>query len=155
VSRNPIDWSTKRGWYINLPNSGQRVIYPTETLKGKIIAVDTMSPVTTISADPCVQTARGKAWNYVIDGLTGNGPVANIFDTNGNSIVEMTDVLVSGYENTTDGRTRYIKNDTKSTSSTTVFTPLSTQLLPETAISCAVLGNCAFVKHTWRQLFLR
>ena len=160
VSRNPVNWGTadapvKRGWYIRWPNSGQRVIYPPETLAGKIVAVDTMSPISDIADDPCVQSNRGKAWNYVIDILTGRGPATNVFDTNGNQMVEMTDLAVSGYQNTADGRTRYLRNTTRSTGLNTVFTPLSTQQLPETWISCATLGTCAFVNRSWRQLFPR
>jgi prepilin-type N-terminal cleavage/methylation domain-containing protein len=74
VSRNPVDWTTKRGWYIQWPNSGQRVIYPPETLLGRIVAVDTMTPISAVADDPCLQTNRGRAWNYVIEALTGRGP---------------------------------------------------------------------------------
>jgi type IV pilus assembly protein PilY1 len=155
VSRNPVDWTTKRGWYIQWPNSGQRVIYPPETLLGRIVAVDTMTPISAVADDPCLQTNRGKAWNYVIEALTGRGPSTNVFDTNGNQAVELTDLAVSGYENTADGRTRYLRNTTRSTGLNTVFTPLSTQQLPETWISCSTLGTCAFVNRTWRQLYLR
>lgn len=160
VSRNPVNWGTadepvKRGWYIQWPNSGQRVIYPPETLAGKIVAVDTMTPISDVAEDPCVQSNRGKAWNYVIDILTGRGPSTNVFDTNGNQMVEMTDLAVSGYQNTADGRTRYLRNTTRTTGLNTVFTPLSTQQLPETWISCSTLGTCAFVNRSWRQLFPR
>ena len=168
VSRNPVNWTTttmvagvptttvnKRGWFINWPNSGQRVIYPPETLAGKIVAVDTMTPISDVAEDPCVQSNRGKAWNYVIDALTGRGPSTAVFDTNGNQTVEMTDLLVSGYQNTADGRTRQMRNTTRTTGLNTVFTPLSTQQLPETWISCATLNNCAFVNRSWRQLFPR
>jgi type IV pilus assembly protein PilY1 len=155
VSRNPVDWTTKRGWYIQWPNSGQRVIYPPETLLGRIVAVDTMTPISAVADDPCLQTNRGRAWNYVIEALTGRGPSTNVFDTNGNQAVELTDLAVSGYENTADGRTRYLRNTTRSTGLNTVFTPLSTQQLPETWISCSTLGTCAFVNRTWRQLYLR
>ena len=94
VSRNPIDSSTKRGWYINLPNSGQRVIYPMETLIGPIVAVDTMSPDRSGARDPCVNATAGRAWNYVIDMLTGAGPSTAVFDTNGNGKLDMTDMMV-------------------------------------------------------------
>ncbi len=158
VSRNPVDWTTKRGWYIDLPNTGQRVTNPIEALVGSIVAIDTVSPAN-VSTNPCVQTGTGKAWNYVIDAVTGSGPSAAIFDTNGSRTVTSADLLVSGYENSADGRTRYIKNDAQSTPTSTAFTPLSTQQLPQTNISCIVSGTCAtvtgVVRRSWRQLFLR
>jgi type IV pilus assembly protein PilY1 len=158
VSRNSIDWASKNGWYINLTNTGQRTIYPLETLVGTIAAVDTISP-SNVSLDPCVTTGTGKAWNYVIDMSTGGGPSAAIFDTNSSGSITSTDLLVSGYENAADGRTRYIKNVAKSTDTSTYFTPLSTQQQPGFGISCVVAGNCpsaiGTVKRSWRQLFLR
>lgn len=159
VSRNAIDWTTQKGWYINLTNTGQRTIFPLETLVGSIAAVDTISP-SNVSLDPCLVTGTGKAWNYVIDMATGSGPSAAIFDTNGSGTITTADLLVSGYENAADGRTRYIKNEAKSTSTSTYFTPLSTQQLPGFGISCVVSGTCSnptatVLKRTWRQLFLR
>lgn len=156
VSKNPIGWTTTattpRGWYIDLPESGQRVIYPIETLVGKYVAVDTLSPLATIT-NPCLATVSGKAWNYVIDMVTGGGPTEAIFVNNGG--IALTTV-VSGYENSADGRTRYIKNQSASTSSGVGFTPLSTQQLPSFSISCNLTGTCSTkIKRTWRQLFMR
>jgi type IV pilus assembly protein PilY1 len=171
VSRNPIDWSTKRGWYINLPNSGQRVIYPMETLIGPIVAVDTMSPDRSGARDPCVNATAGRAWNYVIDMLTGAGPSTAVFDTNGNGKLDMTDMMVSGYENSADGRTRYIRNTIRSDAESVrtgvnidVYTALTTQQLPDTFLSCATTRTCTVNGsgglvgsggRNWRQLFLR
>jgi type IV pilus assembly protein PilY1 len=126
VSNNTVDFSTtpvlatnnKRGWYMNLTQTtGQRAIYPITTLIGRYAAVDTMAPVTAVSSNPCTVVGQGKAWNYAIDMITGGGAGATdpIFDTNGDGVVDSKDALVSGYENLADGRTRYVKNDTRST----------------------------------------
>ncbi len=158
VSKNPINWtttsSTPRGWYIDLPNTGQRVIYPIEALVGTYASVDTVSP-SNVSVNPCLASGTGKAWNYVIDMVTGGGPAEAIFSNNGGI---NTSTLVNGYENSADGRTRYIKNDALSTPANTVFTPLSTQQLPTFQISCKLTNNCAStttVKRVWRQLYMR
>jgi type IV pilus assembly protein PilY1 len=158
VSKNPIAWTltnaTPRGWYIDLPNTGQRVIYPLETLVGKYAAVDTVSP-SNVSTNPCLTTGSGKAWNYIIDMVTGGGTTESIFANNGG--IALT-TLVSGYENSADGRTRYIKNDALSSSTSVGFTPLSTQQLPSFGISCTMTNSCATrvsVKRTWRQLYMR
>lgn len=117
VSRNPIDWTTKRGWYLNLTTaSGQRVVYPLTTLVGKYAAVDTLAPANLVSSDACTLVNTGKAWNYAIDMLTGGSVTEPIYDTNGDGIVNSSDALVSGYANAADGRTRYVKNDTQSLS---------------------------------------
>ncbi|MES2192142.1 MAG: PilC/PilY family type IV pilus protein [Pseudomonadota bacterium] len=155
VSTNPVDFSTKRGWYMNLPNTGQRSIYPSAALVGGYVLLDTVSP-SNISLDPCVQTGSGRAWNYVIDGVTGSGPTSAIFDTNGDGIVTSADLLVAGYENTADGRTRIIKNDSKSDSSGTYYNPLSTEQQPGFRIPISTLPSITgVVRRSWRQLFLR
>ena len=162
VSRNPVDWSTKRGWYIEWPtaNSGQRVVYPPKVLEGKIVAVDTMTPISDIADDPCVQSNRGKAWNYVIDALTGGRPSTNVFDTNGNGRVDLNDAIngaiVSGHDSSADGQTTTVTNTETSTGLNTVKASLGgTEQMPDTWISCATLNNCAFVNRSWRQLFPR
>lgn len=156
VSKNPIDWTSSRGWYIDLPFTGQRVIYPLQPLVGKIIAVDTVSPAN-VAINPCQTTGSGKAWNFVVDMVTGSGPTESVFTNNGG--IPLTTAIVSGYENSADGRTRYLKNDALSTVNSTVFTPLSTQQLPNTIISCKLSNTCVtsikVLKRSWRQLFLR
>jgi type IV pilus assembly protein PilY1 len=158
VSKNPIDWTTKRGWYLDLPNTGQRVIYPIETLVGTYASVDTVSS-SNVSTNPCLVSGTGKAWNYIIDMVTGGGPTEIIFTNNGGI---STTTLVSGYENTADGRTRYIKNDSLTTGTNTFFTPLSTEQLPTFFITCKLANNCAasgssssISRRVWRQLFMR
>ena len=130
------------------------MIYPVEALIGKFAALDTVSP-SNVSVNPCLASGTGKAWNYVIDMVTGGGPAEAIFTNNGGINAA---TLVSGYENSADGRTRYIKNEALSTSTSTVFTPLSTQQLPSSQFSCALTNTCAStttVKRVWRQLFMR
>lgn len=71
-----VDWSTKRGWYIDLGNStstsnkGERVVYPVTNLAGNYIAVDSISP-SNVSTNACTRSEQGTAWSYVIEVLTG------------------------------------------------------------------------------------
>ena len=161
VSRNTVDFTIKRGWYINLPNTGQRITNPIEALVGQFVLVDSLSP-SNVSTDPCIQSGSGRAWNYIIDAVTGSGPASAIFDTNGDGIINTSDGIYAGYENSADGRTRVIRNDTRSTSTSTYFTPLSTQQQPGFGISCTLTNTCAsspgvsaVIKRSWRQLFMR
>jgi Tfp pilus tip-associated adhesin PilY1 len=161
VSRNTVDFTLKRGWYIDLPNTGQRITNPIEALVGQFVLVDSLSP-SNVSTDPCIQNGSGRAWNYIIDAVTGSGPASAIFDTNGDGIINTSDGIYAGYENSADGRTRVIRNDTRSTSTSTYFTPLSTQQQPGFGISCTLTNTCAsspgvsaVIKRSWRQLFMR
>lgn len=161
ISKNPVNWTTATGWYIDLNNTGQRTIYPIEVLAGTYAAVDTVSPTNSV-VTPCLASGSGKAWNYVMNLVTGAGPTESIFDNNGGIV---TTNVVSGYENTADGRTKYIKNDALSTPTSTGFTPLSTQQLPSFNLSCVLTNSCASTvgnsnssvikRRTWRQVFLR
>jgi type IV pilus assembly protein PilY1 len=177
VSRNPVNWTTvsttPRGWYIDLPNTGQRVIYPLEVLIGTYAAADTVSPYN-VSVNPCLSSGSGRAWNYVIDLVTGNGTPTAIFANNGG----ISGTIVSGYESLADGRSKYIKNDANSTSTNTGITNLTAGGGAGESRSSGDGGgapsmgfdNCTYdpvscpknnssssniSRRTWRQLFLR
>jgi type IV pilus assembly protein PilY1 len=75
LTQIPVDWSTKRGWYIDLGNStsshkGERVVYPVTNVAGTYIAVDAISP-SNVSTNACTQSGQGTAWSYVIEVLEG------------------------------------------------------------------------------------
>ncbi|HWX00165.1 pilus assembly protein [Collimonas sp.] len=50
VSSNAINWVSQRGWYIDLPASGERAVGNLQVLKNIILLTTTLSPNT---ADPC------------------------------------------------------------------------------------------------------
>lgn len=65
VSANTLDWATKKGWYMNLPDSGERVAFNPEIRGGNILKFVTTVP----SSDICA--AGGYSWEYYISALTG------------------------------------------------------------------------------------
>lgn len=65
ISASTLDWTAKRGWYINLPDSGERVGFNPEVRGGNILKFVTTVP----SSDVCA--AGGYSWEYYIDALTG------------------------------------------------------------------------------------
>ena len=89
-----IDWSNKLGWTLDLPNAGQRVVFPLRKLgfrNSRVLYAATLSPAN-VSQDPCIQTGSGTQWEIWIDGLYGANPSkapdivkanwASIFGTN-------------------------------------------------------------------------
>lgn len=169
VSANTVSWGTDgltgvRGWYINLPNSGQRVAYPLERLSGTFIMASTLSPVSSAVADLCVQTGSGSGWAYIIDGLTGSGPTKRVLDTNGDGVVDTSDALVSGWQDPVDGRPTPISiESTKLQDTYCIETAQSA--CTKVRLECGQVGGNACPPSTvwtpglksreWRQLFMR
>lgn len=170
VTANPVAWGDgllagKRGWYINLPNSGQRVAYPVERVfeknGGTFILASTISPVSAAAADLCVQSGSGSGWVYLIDGLTGSGPTKQAFDTNGDSVIDGLDIVVSGYQDPVDGRpTTIVTGDNKGCIVTAQNTCVTFELKcgqvgqPACQVLTPPTGR-AIKKREWRQLFMR
>ena len=120
ISRNLVDYvgtttpsvsAARRGWYINLPNVGQRLTYPMNILANRIAVADTISPAN-VSIDPCSNTGGGVGYLYAFDALSGAGPKQAILDTNGDSNVDSTDLIVSGVTTAADGRNAVLNRRT-------------------------------------------
>lgn len=65
VSSNAVNWNTKYGWYLNLPESGERIGYNPQVLGGNLLKFSSIIP----SADIC--EAGGTSWDYYTNALTG------------------------------------------------------------------------------------
>lgn len=65
VSDNSVDWNTKRGWYINLPDTKERIPFNPQIRGGSVLRVVSAVP----SDDIC--SSGGYSWEYFIDVLTG------------------------------------------------------------------------------------
>lgn len=78
--------STKRGWMLTLPASGERVVSQVTVRYGKTI-LTTMIP----STQPC--SNGGDSWVMEFDPVTGNRPDSPAFDTNGDNSVDAADRL--------------------------------------------------------------
>jgi type IV pilus assembly protein PilY1 len=166
ISAGEITWGSGttgiRGWYINLPHLGQRVVYPLERLSGTFLLASTLSPESAAPADMCVQTGSGSGWVYLIDAITGSGPTKRALDTNNDGVINEADLVVSGYQDAVDGRPTPIQLQA---------TRDRTRLCIETAqmnctrieLECGQLGadacpsalNPAIKAREWRQLFMR
>ena len=180
VSTNTVAWGDgllagKRGWYIDQPNSGQRVAYPLERLFEKtdstFILASTISPVSSAAADLCVQTGSGSGWVYIIDGVTGSGSTKETLDTNNDGSVNDGDVVVSGYQDPVDGRPTAISTSSNGSGGgdetgciVTAQNKCVTFKLKCGQVgmpACRCVTNCGgpgaatIKKREWRQLFMR
>lgn len=93
-SRNDVDWGVKKGWYVALsttaPYLGERIIYPAQTSRGRII----FTTASVNSTDPCESTGTGRL--FELDAAKGGMLNYQVLDTNGDSDITSTDSVVSG-----------------------------------------------------------
>ena len=78
--------SGKKGWRLDLPASGERIVTEVLIRYGKVI-VSTLIP----STDPCAY--GGDGWVMELDAITGNRADIPAIDTNGDNLVDASDRL--------------------------------------------------------------
>ncbi|MEX8494418.1 pilus assembly protein [Sphaerotilus sp.] len=78
--------ATKRGWVLNLPTAGERIVTQAAVRAGKVV-VSTMVP----TAVAC--TYGGDGWVMEVDAVTGNRPDTPSLDTNADGNVDAADML--------------------------------------------------------------
>ncbi len=89
VTQNPVDYTTKQGWYINLPLSGERSVTDPVVRGGKII-------FTTLIPSSAACSYGGSSWLMELDFLTGGMFTTPILDTNNSGSVNSGDKTVGG-----------------------------------------------------------
>lgn len=98
ISKNSVDWTTQRGWYLELtPPSGgpagERVVSSAllrANLNPPRVIFVTMIP----SIDPC--TPGGDSWLMELDTQEGGAPGGPVFDFNGDGKFDQGDNLANG-----------------------------------------------------------
>ncbi|MFK5950059.1 MAG: PilC/PilY family type IV pilus protein [Methylococcales bacterium] len=85
----PADAGIKLGWFINLPETGERVIVDAFEHLG-VVFFNTMTP----SSVPCA--AGGESWLMATDMKTGGNPTGGAFDTNGDGNFDNQDQVSDG-----------------------------------------------------------
>lgn len=92
TSTNSVDYAgTDRGWYLNLPTSGERMT-GVPKLDSGLIFFNTFIP----STSPC--DAGGTGWFMGLDYLSGKMPSHELFDTDGDGDIDSSDTTVSGFQ---------------------------------------------------------
>jgi type IV pilus assembly protein PilY1 len=89
VTSNTIDWTTKFGWYLDLPTSGERVAVDPILRDGRIV-------FTTLIPDSSPCTAGGTGWLMELDFKTGGQLPSAPFDTNGDGKIDSSDTRNAG-----------------------------------------------------------
>lgn len=78
VTNNAVDWSTKAGWWMDLPNAKERITTPMGLQLTTLVV-----PTTIPKGDACV--SGGSSWLYFLNAATGSnigdGPVGSEFSS--------------------------------------------------------------------------
>jgi type IV pilus assembly protein PilY1 len=80
ISNAPIDWTTQKGWYLDL-SSGERLTGVPKLVNGNFF-FNTLIPSTALC------TPGGTGWLMAIDGLTGTQPSVPVFDNNNDGVFD-------------------------------------------------------------------
>ena len=75
LTDNAVDYSSDDGWFMNLPDTGERIITDA-VVRSDLVFFNTMAPDT----NPCNQ--GGSGWQMVASFLTGGRPINVSFDLN-------------------------------------------------------------------------
>jgi len=86
TSGHSVDYSSKEGWFMDLPESGERIdINP--VIRDQRFVFVTRTP----SSAPCV--AGGSSWFMEVDYLTGGSLDTSPFDINGDGVINSLDLV--------------------------------------------------------------
>ncbi len=89
--------SSKKGWYINMPAAGERMVSDATIRAGRVI-FNTLIPNT----DPC--GFGGTGWVMEVDVMTGNRNDSPTFDTNNDMQISSADLDLNGTYDNASGR---------------------------------------------------
>jgi type IV pilus assembly protein PilY1 len=112
VVSTKVNWETKLGWFMDLPFERQRVIFPSFVLAGAYVLINTSVPAT--QAAVCT-TSSGVGYNYVLAAADGMAQTESAtFDTNGDGVIDDSDIVAAGVATGNDGRDAILKKGSDS-----------------------------------------
>lgn len=99
-----LDWSTHKGWFMDLRYSGGTE-YGEQVVRKPLIRNNRVIFVTTVpDGDPCGY--GGSSWIMEVDANTGNRLPSSPFDVNGDGVIDASDLLDYGEDGTIASGTR-------------------------------------------------
>ncbi len=94
LTRNPVDYATEYGWYFNLADSGERSV-TSSIARADTIFFNSFVPI----EDPC--SVGGYGYKYAVDMETGGSSQDPSFDANNDGIIDSSDMVTNGVEEST------------------------------------------------------
>jgi type IV pilus assembly protein PilY1 len=88
LTKNKVDYNVKFGFYIDLVDPGERVIFPATMLPG-LVLFTTLTPVLPTAEQSC-ETGSAYTWTMVVD-LDGGRTDYSIFDLDRNGVINSND----------------------------------------------------------------
>ncbi len=167
ISGPDINWTSMRGWYIDLNVSGYaglRVTYPPQRADARFVLFSTVSPAQNLVA---CESASGRGANFLYPVETGTCGTVPIFDTNGDGVVNSSDVASCGFSSNADGVDAILTGSTRGDGSTEISIQNTTGqvkalLPPPPCTTCECSGTCPpppptasgapTVDRTWRRI---
>jgi type IV pilus assembly protein PilY1 len=136
-SANPVNWSTQRGWRLDLTlKNGQRSIDPATLLRGFAL-FHTLVPASIDSKDPCAAQTGGAGYAVLVNALSGARPALQVLVLDGVSSKGSSASVVSAWQ----------------TGSTAPASPLfSTDSRVAIGAKSVKLPSLRGIERTWRQL---
>ncbi|PXX40056.1 pilus assembly protein [Undibacterium pigrum] len=112
VDNKPMDYSAKRGWYMDLDttlSTGERITIEPQVYFDEVIFT---SIIPAGATDTC--SSDGKSTTFILRALTGGVFPYPVFDTNGDGKVDSSDTLIAGKQGTLTFGTTILKKGNKS-----------------------------------------
>lgn len=98
IDDNPVDWTSQYGWYLDLPDPGERVAVDA-VLRGDIVFFNSVIPAAATSCE-----GGGSGALYAVDMENGGRPDEQPFDVNNNGFIDSTDLVSDGATDYVSGR---------------------------------------------------
>ncbi len=141
TSSNAPDWRRDKGWYLDLTlESGQRTIYPLSFLFGQL----RLETIYMVAAKDQCQTQLAGGINYLLDPITGGQSKTVSLDTNGDGVVNASDIPAGAYKTKLDGK------------DTVVLSGVSKgEIISSGKYAKSIATTREGIKRTWRQVYVK
>jgi type IV pilus assembly protein PilY1 len=141
TSSNTPDWRRDKGWYLDLTlERGQRTIYPLSFLFGQL----RLETIYMIGVKDQCQSQLSGGINYLLDPLTGGQSKTLSLDTNGDGVINGSDIAAGAYKTKLDGK------------DTVVLSGASRgEIISSGKYSKSIMTSREGVRRTWRQVYVK
>ena len=148
LSKNTVNYSSKFGWYIDLPGSGERVVV-NSAIRGSLVFFNTWVP----STSAC--ESGGTGFLMSVEQLNGGEPDSPAFDASNDGVVDNSDTTTDGTNTYNPAGQEYVNG----LPAASVFLS-NKQYTPGTGSSTIEvrevedLGGADTGRFSWQQLFV-